>query len=603
MKRSSFDAPSTFSLLSRGFGAYKRNIFFLIFLGFISVVFEGIGVNAIIPLLAFATRSDTGSPTDLITRQIRHAVETLGIPFSIKFLLIFIVTLFVFRAITLYWSTVLKMRISSIYEARTREYLFDSFTRADWPFLLEQKLGHLETVLLTNVRYGSSVLEQVCTAAIVVVNLFVYILVAFNISALITVLTLLLGAISLVFFRPLFGGSRKTSREIEGLNKEIAHFLNENLLGMKTVKTMSVGPAVVGIGRTYFERMRQAVLRISTLKAKGDVLMQPIGVLFISILFAVYYKSTAFQIGAFAAIIYLIQRIFVYFQQLQSGWRGIQEYVPYLQAQVELTDLIQTHRERNSGVEPFVFNHVLKFDDVSFSYPGGGSQIRGVSFEIQKGQTVGLIGPSGAGKTTLVDLVLRLFEPTGGSISLDGKDANSVKLAAWREKIGYVSQDVFLINNTISENIKFYHPEITDEDVETAAKKANIFEFIQTLPNAFETVIGERGIFLSVGQRQRIIIARVLARKPELLVLDEATSSLDNESEAQIQNVIRDLKGRMTVLIIAHRLSTIMDADSIIALEAGRVIEQGPPKDLLDNTESYLYKAWHARGDSPASNV
>jgi len=187
-----------------------------------------------------------------------------------------------------------------------------------------------------------------------------------------------------------------------------------------------------------------------------------------------------------------------------------------------------------------------------------------------------------------------LFYPSKGEILLDNVNISGISLSEWRKKIGYVSQDIFLKNDTIANNIKFYN-NITNKDVEEVAKMANIYDFIQKCPQKFNTMIGERGIMLSAGQRQRVIIARVLARKPEFLVLDEATSALDNESELKIQKVIENLKKKVTVLVIAHRLSTIINSDKLYILEKGKIIEEGSPKELLKDKESYFTKVYNLR--------
>jgi len=203
---------------------------------------------------------------------------------------------------------------------------------------------------------------------------------------------------------------------------------------------------------------------------------------------------------------------------------------------------------------------------------------------------VGLIGPSGGGKTTIVDIILRLFNPTKGEVLLDGKNINEINLHKWRRNIGYVSQDIFIKNDTIANNIKFYNNSISNAEVEKAAKMANIHRFIQSCPEKYETVIGERGLFISAGQRQRIVIARILARQPKILVLDEATSALDNESEVQIQQVIENLKNKVTVLLIAHRLSTVKNCTKLFILQNGVIKEQGSPEKLLADEKSYFYK-------------
>ena len=204
---------------------------------------------------------------------------------------------------------------------------------------------------------------------------------------------------------------------------------------------------------------------------------------------------------------------------------------------------------------------------------------------------MGLIGPSGAGKTSVADLLLRLFRPnTEGDIFIDGKPIISISSESWRRNIGYVAQDVFLLNASIEDNIRFYRSNLSKEAIIEATKQANIHDFIIGLPEGFNTLTGDRGVMLSGGQRQRIALARALAGSPELLILDEATSALDSASEKLIQESIRALHGSVTVLIIAHRLSTIEHADRLLVLDHGNIVEQGTPQELLARSGSYFSK-------------
>ena len=211
---------------------------------------------------------------------------------------------------------------------------------------------------------------------------------------------------------------------------------------------------------------------------------------------------------------------------------------------------------------------------------------------------MGIIGPSGGGKTTLADLVLRLFEPTAGTITLDGVPLGEIQLAQWRHRVGYVSQDAFLMHASVRDNIRFFDDTISDADIESAMKDAHIYEEIMQLPEGLDTVLGDRGVRLSGGQRQRVALARALARKPSVLVLDEVTSALDSELEREIKRVIEALRGRITLISIAHRVSTILDADTIVVLKDGAVEESGSPQEMLANTNSYLTRILTMQGRS-----
>lgn len=230
----------------------------------------------------------------------------------------------------------------------------------------------------------------------------------------------------------------------------------------------------------------------------------------------------------------------------------------------------------------------IALENVSFAYPGGERRvIEEVTLHVPAGRTVALVGSSGAGKTTLCHLIARFYDPTSGRVLLDGRDLREFDVESYRRLLGIVEQDVFLFDGTIAENIAFGRPTATDEEIVVAARAANAEEFISRLPHGFDTVIGERGVKLSGGQRQRLAIARAVLSDPKLLILDEATSNLDTESEQLIQlGLERLMKGR-TTFVIAHRLSTIRHADLIVVLEQGRVLEQGTHEELLSRLSRY----------------
>jgi ABC-type multidrug transport system fused ATPase/permease subunit len=227
------------------------------------------------------------------------------------------------------------------------------------------------------------------------------------------------------------------------------------------------------------------------------------------------------------------------------------------------------------------FRKGMKFERVSFTYPDGTQALDNVELFIPKGKVTALVGPSGGGKTTLTNLVLRFYDVTEGKITLDTQDIRDIKLSSYRKLISLVLQDVFLFDGTVRENIMFGKKDASQEEVEDAAKVAHCSEFIEELQDKYDTIIGERGVKLSGGQKQRIALARAIIANPQLLILDEATSNLDSESESLIQNALKHIfKGR-TSIVIAHRLSTIMDADNIIVIDKGKVVEQGRHEELL----------------------
>ena len=580
--------------IKQAFDAYKPQLAVLVVVGFLSGLFEGIGINAIIPAFSFVA-GEAGQADDLITKMLKKLFSGFSVDFSFTNLIIFIVVLFIFKGVASVWATYIKIKITSEYERQTRSRLFAKTLRANWPHLLREKVGYLSTVLVTDIQNGSLLLKYVSSIILASTSLIIYVIVAINISVSITLLTLVVGALAFLISKPLLFRNRTAGREWSRVNKEVAHFVNENIIGIKTIKSMIVSSPVVATGNRFFKKLQELNILSNLLTTITTAMMEQFELLFIVVLLIFWYRNAGFSFVAFIAIVYLVQKIFAYFQKIQSNLHKIHYGFPFLQSVLRYERTVEENQERRSGSRPFAFQRSLEFKGVHFSYTDKTEILTDLNFSITKGTMVALIGSSGAGKTTIVDHLLRLLEPTQGSILLDGVDVQKIKLHDWRKKIGYVSQDIFLVNDSIENNIKFYDDSISESELRDAARMANIDHFIESLPDQYQTQAGERGVRLSAGQRQRIVIARVLARKPEFLLLDEATSALDNQSEREVQKVIEGLKGSMTILVIAHRLSTVQSCNELFVLDGGNIREHGTPRALLKDKESYFYKAYNIR--------
>jgi len=303
-------------------------------------------------------------------------------------------------------------------------------------------------------------------------------------------------------------------------------------------------------------------------------------------------------VGSYSVMIFITQRLLwpltalgETFDQYQRGMASIRRILGLLERKPIITEGV---RELPVAANGRVAGHV-RFDDVSFSYGPGIDVLRGLALDIPAGSNAAIVGATGAGKSTLVKLLLRLYDPTDGAITVDGVDTRELTFDALRGSIGLVSQDVFLFHGTVREQIAYGRPDASQEEVEAAARTAEAHDFIMDLPRGYDTIVGERGQKLSGGQRQRVSIARAVLADPPILILDEATSSVDNETEAAIQRSLDRVAVGRTTIVIAHRLSTIRNADAIHVLRDGQVVESGHHDDLITDRDGLYATLWRVQ--------
>ena len=577
-----------FKIIWTTFNRYRYHVAALVIFAVLSPLLEAIGVNAVVPLLSFFMGG--GNATDFINQIVQSFFTLIHIPFTFRYLLGFILGLFVLRSISIIVFGYIRGWINADFLGKESEDIMRRTLLSSWSFSLRQKIGTMHNTLVRDVQQTGGLLGAIVQVIQSFSGFVMYLLVAINISPTMTFYAVVGGGLLMFVLRPFLKRTARLGRETAGVEKQFAQFLSEHIIGMKSIKAAGVELAAIANGASHIRLLRHLSIRQSFVSIVSTSFFQPTALVMVAILFLITYNTSEFNIVSFTASLYLIQKIFVYLESGQNSIQSVITYLPYARNIAVFKRNLDINRESVEGSEAFVFDKQLIFKDISFSYDKGRPILDNVNFSVNSGEIIGIIGPSGSGKTTVADLLLRLFKPDSGSIILDGVPSTSISLQKWRTNIGYVSQDVFLMNDTIEENIKFYNKELSKEDIVSATKQANIYEFITGLPNGFKTITGDRGVMLSGGQRQRIALARALASKPKLLILDEATSALDYESERLIHEVISKLHGFTTVLIIAHRPSTVAEANNIIVLNQGRVVEQGSPEKLLKNKDSYFFK-------------
>ena len=410
-------------------------------------------------------------------------------------------------------------------------------------------------------------------------------------SAKLTVIALsvlsLFGLVLLYAFRTL----RPLFRERSKINAEVSGRLTESIAGIRVVKAYRAErrEALVfsqGVHR-LFRNVAKTMTGFSAVSAFSTLLLGFVGV---AIMWVGSHEVLAHRmtLGSFFSFTLYLGMLVGPVIQIVSIGSQITEAFAGLERIREIRDEKPEDAE-DARREPLpgIVGHV-EFRDVSFEYQEGVPVLHEVSFDAPPGTSTALVGPSGSGKSTMIGLVAAFYRPTSGVILVDGHDLARVRLADYRSHLGVVFQDNFLFDGTILENIAFAHPDASREEVLKAARIARCDDFVREMPDSYDTVVGERGVKLSGGQRQRVAIARAILADPRILILDEATSSLDSESEALIQEGLTELMKGRTTFVIAHRLSTIRNADTILVLEGGRIVERGNHSDLLERGGRYF---------------
>lgn len=382
---------------------------------------------------------------------------------------------------------------------------------------------------------------------------------------------------------------RKASTRSQEKQGETASLLAETLAGAKVVQGFAMERFEIGRFRAALDRMLAADLKAARAMALAPAVMQLFGGVAGGLLFAYAGRQVAkgrISGGEVTAILALLGYLFMSLRRMNTINTEAQQAIAAAKRIFDVMDREREIRDLPGSVPLPPFAREIRFERVDFAYDND-KVLDAIDLTIRRGETVALVGVSGSGKSTIANLVPRFYDPTAGRLSIDGHDLRTVTLESLRGQIGLVTQETVLFNDTVKNNIAYGRGDVSMEKIVAAAKAAHADEFVTSLPEGYDTILGERGARLSVGQRQRLTIARALLKDPPILILDEATSALDSESEKLVQEALEVLMANRTSIVIAHRLATVRRADRILVMDKGRIVEEGSHRDLLDRDGIY----------------
>ncbi|MCH9627868.1 MAG: Heterocyst differentiation ATP-binding protein HepA [Chlamydiales bacterium] len=492
----------------------------------------------------------------------------------------------IFRSAFTYFGQMVTVLLTVNLQTTAQRTIYRRIFSLTFASVNQYKMGdliHYATAPPTYFRFVTEGLNRVVVSIMMIVA---YVFFMLKISPLLTCSTLALFALTVfvqkIVIAKIVSASKEQSGHMVELNKETA----QNVSGLRTVHLFHLKDYILDKVEKTLQSIAQASLHLN----KWNQLILPVNEVIAVVLVGSTMIIGLVLLGEsekqiFSLLITFLALTYRFGTRLQVMMSGCAE-IAFNMGQVKRLEEILLDKDKectDSSNKPVsIFNSHISFTQTSLKYPGKEElAVHNLSLTIPKGETLALVGDSGGGKSSVLDLLLRLYEPSEGQIHVDDVPIVDYQLSSWRALFGVVTQDVFLFHETIEENIRFGKLNATTGEVIEAARLAGAETFIEQLPDKYQTVVGERGHRLSGGERQRISLARALVRKPQILVLDEATSNLDSQSEKMIQEALEKLKGKTTMIVVAHRLATINMADQILMLEKGRIVEQGTHADLI----------------------
>lgn len=511
---------------------------------------------------------------------------------SLSIILGFYIVLVILQNILQRNLTIRDVKMQQAYISHLRIQLYQTLLYANWEFFIKTRKSDLINIMtndLARVSAGISLILQLLAS---VIFTFIQIGVAFWLAPKITIFVLVAGLVLALFSRKFIRKAKSLGSRTSQLALRYLASVTDQLNGIKDIKSYHLEKSHVNWISSLTKEMNDEQVEYIKLNTKSQLSYKVSSALLIASFVFLSITLFAAQQEELLLIILIFSRLWPRFTAIQSNMENISSTLPAFKSIMKIESEAKGYKEDYSleNIMPIVIEQKLECHGLFFRYNKTEAEytLQNINIAIPANRMTAIVGPSGAGKSTLIDLMMGLMLPDVGEIIVDGEKLSRQDLIGLRKSISYVSQDPFLFNGSIKENMLLVDPKASDQQIWESLEFSAAADFVIKLPQNIDTIIGDRGIRLSGGERQRLVLARAILRKPSILILDEATSALDNDTESKIQKAIETLQGRMTIIVIAHRLSTIRNADQVIVLEKGKILQNGEYSEL--SKERGLFK-------------
>ena len=574
-----------------------------------AALLEGISFSLI--LLAFKALSGnvaiTSSPIISLFPNLSSWVNSLSSDSSFVFFIVLAILAQSFRSGLGYLGQVLSLFLAIRIQVTTQEAVYKQIFRFSFPFVHRYKTGDLLEYAKMPATLITVLLEYSNKALVSGFTILASGMVMLLISPPLTLLSVFTFGLLILFQKIIIKKVSKTSKSFCDFMVEFSKHAVQSLHMMRLVHTFSRQSHVLHLVRTSLDKIADKSKKMNLLQHLLTPISEIGGVLLVGIFLVLghfwFSNDTHETLPMLLTFIIIVYRVNTRSQLLIASVGVIASHWGELERFEEIISDQGKEYEADVGQTFHSFLHKIEFQDVCLTYPNTDEPaLQALNLQIFKGSVVAFVGSTGAGKSSIIDLLLRLYHPTQGSIQVDGIDLKDYEISSWRDKLGVVSQDLFILNDTIEENIRFGNLTASLDQIVKVAKLTGAHDFISQLSHTYQTVLGERGYRLSGGEKQKIVLCRALIRDPDILILDEATSNLDSQSEQSILQAVAPLYGKKTIAIVAHRLSTIMNADRIFVLDRGTVVETGTHKELLASKGKYAM-FWNIQANEEVAHL